>query len=70
MIDRSFVQHEKLSFSSLGYNIVGDGTTPNILALLTGRRIEELPEGRRGKDSLTDQMIHWFRQLDDRVKCE
>ncbi|XP_064638766.1 uncharacterized protein LOC135494587 isoform X2 [Lineus longissimus] len=32
-----------------GYNIVGDGTTPNIVALLTGKQIEELPETRRSQ---------------------
>lgn len=34
------------SFIFNGYSIVGDGTTPALLALLTGRKEEELPEGR------------------------
>uniref|UniRef100_A0A2C9K0A8 Uncharacterized protein n=1 Tax=Biomphalaria glabrata TaxID=6526 RepID=A0A2C9K0A8_BIOGL len=31
------------------YNIVGDGTPPALLPLLTGKREEELPEARRGE---------------------
>ena len=31
-----------------GYNTVGGGTTANLLALLTGKLMQELPEGRRG----------------------
>ena len=31
-----------------GYNIVGDGTTPSLLGLLTGKMEEELPESRKG----------------------
>ena len=31
-----------------GYNVAGDGTTQNMLPLLTGMKMSELPEARRG----------------------
>ena len=41
-----FLKNDLKSFIFNGYSIVGDGTTPALLALLTGRKEEELPEGR------------------------
>jgi hypothetical protein len=41
-----FLKDDLRSFIFNGYSIVGDGTTPALLALLTGRKEEELPEGR------------------------
>lgn len=41
-----FLKEDLKSFIFNGYSVVGDGTTPALLALLTGRKEEELPEGR------------------------
>ena len=41
-----FLKNDLKSFLFNGYSIVGDETTPALLALLTGRKEEELPEGR------------------------
>ena len=41
-----FLKDDIKSFIFNGYSIVGDGTTPALLALLTGKKEEELPEGR------------------------
>ena len=41
-----FLKDDLQSFIFNGYSIVGDGTTPALLALLTGKKEEELPEGR------------------------
>ena len=36
-----------------GYNVAGDGTTQNILPLVTGMKMSELPEARRGHSGAT-----------------
>ncbi|KAA3671684.1 uncharacterized protein DEA37_0008294 [Paragonimus westermani] len=38
------------------YNVIGDGTTPNLLALLTGLSEKELPEARTSHVSMNDNI--------------
>ena len=41
-----YLKEDLKSFIFKGYSVVGDGTTPALLALLTGKKEEELSEGR------------------------
>lgn len=41
-----YMKEDLKSFIFNGYTVVGDGTTPALTALLTGKKEEELPEGR------------------------
>ncbi|XP_028403231.1 uncharacterized protein LOC114525964 [Dendronephthya gigantea] len=43
-----FLKDDLNSFMFRGYSIVGDGTTPQLTAMLTGQTEAELPEARRG----------------------
>ena len=44
----TFIEDHPSSFIMNGYNVIGDGTTAALLALLTGYQDYELPEARRG----------------------
>ena len=49
-----FFNSKCVSYYLVGHTIVGDGTTAQLCAMLTGKNEEELPEARRGyKDSQT-----------------
>ena len=44
----AFLRNELSTFFFEGFSVIGDATTPALTALLTGRFVADLPEGRRG----------------------
>ena len=45
-----FLRSELNTYFFKGYSVIGDATTPALSALMTGKREDELPEGRQGYD--------------------
>ena len=43
-----YLRDELQSVIFKGHSIVGDGTTENVVGMLVGRLLDELPEGRKG----------------------
>ena len=62
-----FLHSDERSFVFKGNTIVGDGTTPQVTAMLTGHKITDLPEGRRSMPNtyFIDRWPFIFKELHD-----
>ena len=46
----SFLKNNLMTVFMNGMSIVGDATTPALTAMLTGKKLEDLPEARRSHE--------------------